>query len=72
MKTIYILFGDIDYEGSTILAVLESEEEAEALKKWGEENKSGNYPQLNYGYDGLRIEKWGVGERNDRIPKNLT
>lgn len=69
--TVWILFGEIAYEGQVMLAVLPSKEEAEELKLWGEQHKielglSSRY--LRYGYDRLLIEKWTVGQRHPTVP----
>jgi hypothetical protein len=65
--TVWILIGSYDYSSSHIIAVLPTKAEAEALKEWGEHNKT-CYDMYRYGYDDIWVEEWKVGERGDNVP----
>ncbi len=66
-RSIFLLVGTFDHAGDTILAVLSTRAEAEALKEWGEKNMD-KHGLRRYGYDGLAVGEWKMGERDSSVP----
>ena len=58
MKSIYIVYGVVEYESESILGLFSYKEDAEKLKKFYEKEKEKRAPW----YDYIEIEKYEDGE----------